>query len=133
MKAKLSMIRWGHVVQFIKFCLVGISNTAVYLGVYYLSIYLSVYYLFANVLGFILSVLNAYYWSKKYVFVSDKRSRGNVLLRTYLSYGLTTVLSTLLLYFLVDIKGVSDKVAPLLALVITIPINFLLNKFWTFK
>ncbi|MEG2931919.1 MAG: GtrA family protein [Ruthenibacterium sp.] len=29
--------------------------------------------------------------------------------------------------------GVSEWIAPVINLVITIPLNFILNKFWTFK
>ena len=120
-------------IQFLKFCAVGVTNTLVYLGTYYLLLYLGVHYLLANVIGFIISVLNAYYWNHKFVFHDSQVQQMQALGKTYCAYGLTTVLSTFLLYILVAQLGISNKIAPLLTLIITIPLNFLLNKFWAFK
>lgn len=120
----------NDIVQFIKFGLVGVSNTFVSLIVYYLLIYFSVNYILANIAGFVISVLNAFFWNSKYVF---KHSQKGSLVRTYISYGMTFLLSNLLLYGLVEFMNVSKIVAPVLCLVVTIPLNFILNKYWTFK
>jgi putative flippase GtrA len=53
--------------------------------------------------------------------------------KTYLSYGATFLLSTVLLYLEVDVWQWSAVIAPVANLLITIPLNFLLNKFWAFK
>lgn len=119
--------------QFIKFCLVGATNTLVYLAVYYLLLYVNCYYLFANIAGFIVSVFNAFVWSHKYVFESQQTSVAIVLLKTYAAYGSTTIISTALMYILVDCLDVSRYIAPILTLIVTIPLNFVLNKFWSFK
>ena len=42
------------VVQFIKFGIVGLSNTLIYLLVYYILLYLKVPYIIANGVGFII-------------------------------------------------------------------------------
>ena len=54
--------------QFIKFGMVGASNTLISLVIYYIGLYLNVHYVLSNVLGFIAGTLNAYYWNNKYVF-----------------------------------------------------------------
>ena len=38
-----------------------------------------------------------------------------------------------LLWFWIDACGVSEYVAPIINLLVTVPLNFLLNKFWAFK
>lgn len=122
------------VVQFIKFGIVGFSNTAISLGIYYIFVFINEdFYLIGNAVGFIVSVLNAYYWNSKYVF--KKTEKGNVkqIIKTYTAYGSTFLLSTGMLFVLVDLMSVSEKIAPLITLAVTIPLNFLLNKFWTFK
>ena len=121
------------IIQFIKFGIVGISNTIISLIVYYALVYLGVNYLIANICGFIISVLNAYYWNNKYVFKNSKTNKSGKLLKTYASYGITFILSNVLLYVQVDILGISKIIAPIINLIITIPLNYLLNKFWTFK
>ena len=95
--------------------------------------YFNVNYIVANTIGFIVSVLNSYYWNNKYVF--DKTEGGTVkpLIKVFMSYGSTFLLGTFLLFLMVQVIGLSELIAPLINLVITIPINFLLNKFWAFK
>ena len=118
--------------QFIKFSLVGVSNTMVGFGAYYLLYYCGVYYLIASIASWLISVFNAFYWNNKYVFQSGS-SWWKTLFRTYISYGASLIVSTLMMYVLVEFIHVSPVIAPIICLLITIPLNFLLNKFWAFK
>lgn len=130
------IIRGKNIVQFLKFGIVGLSNTFVSLAVYYVFLWFDQrLYLVGNVVGWIVSVANAYYWNNKYVFgAGEKGFRQTLkkLSKTYLSYGATFVLSTLLLYVEVDVLNWSSIISPFVNLIITIPLNFLLNKFWAF-
>ena len=130
---KIFMSKYNIIVQFLKFGIVGISNTVISLATYYILIYLGMSYIFANTIGFFLGTMNAYYWNNKYVF--KKRQLGNIkpFLKTIMSYGSTFLLGTIILIFLVQGLGISEVLAPVLNMIITIPINFLLNKFWAFK
>ena len=119
--------------QFLKFGLVGVSNTLIALGVYYLLVYLGVHYIIANIAGFVVSVINAYYWNSKYVFKKGTNGRTKSFIKCFTAYGITFLLGTFLLYVFVDIAGISDKIAPILYLCVTIPINFFMNKLWAFK
>ena len=119
-------------IQFIKFGLVGITNTAVGFGVYYALYFCGAHYIIANVVSWLVSVFNAFYWNSKYVFQSGS-GWWKTLFRTYISYGASLLISTLLLYALVEYFQVSPVIAPVLCLLVTVPLNFLLNKFWAFK
>lgn len=125
------------VLQFIKFGLVGVSNTLISLAIYY--VFLAVderLYLVGNVVGWIVSVANSFFWNKKYVFAGkndDYKESLKKLIKTYLCYGGTFLLSELLLFIQVDILNWSSVVCPVINLLITIPINFVLNKFWAFS
>jgi putative flippase GtrA len=119
-------------IQFLKFCVVGLSNTVISLAVYYIILYFGAHYVIASILSFIISVLNAYYWNYKYVF-NTKSDILKSLIKTYTSYGFSYVLSTTLLIILVEYYNISELLAPILVLVITVPLNFILNKFWAFK
>lgn len=85
------------------------------------------------IVGFIVSVLNAYYWNNKYVFKKSEKGNVKPIIKTYVSYGSTFLLGLGLLYILVDCLKISGIIAPVINLAVTIPINFLLNKFWAFK
>ena len=56
------------------------------------------------------------------------------LLKTYLAYGFTgIVLNNTLSWIWIEQFGVSKFIAPLINLIVSIPVNFYINKFWTFK
>lgn len=120
--------------QFLKFGIVGVSNTAISLVIYYIFIWFDKeLYIVGNAVGFIVSVLNAYYWNNKYVFKKGEKGDLSFLIRSYLIYGLTFLTSSGLLYLWINHFGINESIAPIINLLITIPLNFLLNKFWVFK
>lgn len=100
------------VIQFIKFGIVGVSNTLVNYLVYLLFFSIGVPYLIANALGFIVSVLNAYFWGSRFVFKEDKtrqrRVWWKVLLKTYASYLLGFFINSFLLWVWVDAVNVGQ-------------------------
>ena len=95
------------------------------------------HYLLANLLGFLISVLNAFYWSNRFVFAKqadEQRGLWSSFVKTVIAYASTgLLLNSILLWLLIDVLGFSDYVAPLVILMITVPTNFILNKFWSFK
>lgn len=121
-----------NIIQFIKFGIVGLSNTAIGLGTYYLFLGIGLHYMFANVISWIISVFNAFYWNSKYVFKTTELWI-KALCKTYISYGVSFLAGSFLLYIFVELVKISEFIAPFLVLIVTIPLNFILNKFWTFK
>lgn len=123
--------------QFLKFGIVGISNTFLSLLIYYIFIWIDEnLYLIGNIVGWLISVANAFFWNNKYVFMSESSGwRGTLkkIGKTYFSYGATFLISTGMLYLEIDILHWSAVISPILNLAITIPLNFLLNKFWAFR
>ncbi len=123
--------------QFVKFGIVGVSNTLIAYVVYSVCVFWGVHYLVANAIGFFISVLNAYFWSDRFVFKKEEGESRNALwtlAKTYIAYGSTGLfLASVLLYLYVDKLQISEYIAQLLVLVVTIPLNFFINKFWSFK
>lgn len=120
--------------QFIKFGIVGISNTLISLLVYYILVYLNINYIIAYTIGFICSVINAFFWNSKYVFKAEtERNVIKSFIKVFIAYGFTFFIGTGLLFLLVDEFNISDLLAPIINLFITVPMNFLLNKFWAMK
>lgn len=148
-------------IQFIKFGLVGISNTIVSYAIYAVVFYLSENYLLANVLSWLLSVLHAYLWQNIFVFRQEenagKRVWWQVLIKTYAAYAFTgLILNNVLLWLWIDVIDISrfcggiiealsgmgivmtsrqfaGYAGPLLNMAFSIPINFLMNKCWAYK
>lgn len=133
------------VVQFLKFGLVGASNTVIGYLIYaaslkvlrLLNLWPSIDIYISQFIMFILSVAWSFYWNNRFVFKKEEeteRNIGKALIKTYVSYAFTSlILSELLLMVWVKILGVNDYVAPILSLIITVPLNFVIQKFWAFK
>lgn len=132
-KEELDALLW----QFIKFGLVGVSNTVVSMVVYYIVLFIDPkLYMLGSILGTIVSIANAFYWNDKFVFSGNRqdwRSKLKRLGKTYISYGGTSILSNVLLWLEVAFFGVSRAIAPIVNLLVTIPLNFVINKLWTFR
>lgn len=121
--------------QLFKFGIVGIVNNIIALSIYYIVVFINArLYLFGNVLGFLVSVLNAYIMNSKYVFKDKKENNSKKqVIKTYIAYGVSLVLSTIILYVSVEGFKISEKIAPFISLMITVPINFIANKLWIYK
>ncbi len=147
MKEKLLKIlgeeKWKSCVQFVKFGLVGVSNTAVTYILYALIIFLlrncgwEQDFIFANMTSFTISVFWSFYWNNKYVFQEKEkgsRQKWKALGKCFLSYGFTGyILDNILSYIWIRQMGISRYLAPLLNLIFSVPVNFLLNKLWAFR
>lgn len=125
------------IIQFIKFGMVGAVNTilsyAITNGCYYL---LHWHEQVSNIIAFIITVFISFMLNGKFVFNmnEEKRSFWKSLLKVYASYSITGLFLTAgLLYIEEQIFGIPHYIATLMNLIITIPVNFILNKFWAYN
>ena len=131
--------------QSIKFGLIGVSNTVLSYVLYVAVLYLlqmnvllvSWDYLAAQAISFLLSVYWSFYWNDRLVFVlkeGQQREKWKALVKTYVSYSFSGLfLNAVLLVIWIDWMGISPYIAPIINLIVTVPVNFLLNKFWAFR
>ncbi len=121
-------------VQFIKFGFIGASNTLISTAVYYLFVWVEPkLYFIGNVVGWVVSVFNSFFWNNRFVFRDSQFFWWQKLIRTYIAYGGSFIVGSILLALQVQVLGISEWIAPWINMVITIPLNFVLNKFWAFK
>ena len=125
------------IIQFIKFGTVGAINTvlsyAITNGAYYL---LHLHEQISNIIAFVITVFISFMLNGRFVFTENKEERNfwKSLLKVYASYSITGVfLTAILLYIEEELLGIPHYIATLMNLVVTIPINFLLNKFRAYK
>lgn len=135
----------ASLMQFVKFGAVGVSNTAISYGIEMLCYYV----LFVNVpwtenvkivvtsaLAFIVSVTNSYYWNNRFVFRQGKKTWPEHLktyLKTVTCYGITGLILAPIIKMWLNDLGSPFWAASLGSLIITIPLNFFLNKNWAYK
>ena len=135
LRLKLPEENFLQFIQFVKFGIVGLSNTMISYIVYVLLVAFGINYIAASIAGFIVSVINSFYWNNKYVFAgTESRVLWKAFVKTFLSYaGTGLFLSNILLYLWVDVIHIHEMAAPIINLFITIPLNFVFNKLWAFK
>lgn len=136
----------GMLIQFIKFGLVGVSNTAISYGIEMLCYYVilvnsampqNAKVIVTSVIAFVVSVTNSYIWNNRFVFQSEGKKRltdhVKAYLKTVICYGITGLILSPVLKMVLVGWNVPYWLASLGTLIITIPLNFVLNKFWAFK
>ena len=134
------------IIQFMKFGIVGGINTilsyAISNGGYYiLKFHAQVSDVIAsqvgNIIAFVITVFISYILNGKFVFKAEEnenRSFWKSLIKVYASYSITGLfLTAILLYIEEQIFHIPHYIATLMNLIVTIPLNFLLNKFWAYK
>ena len=141
----LTESRMEGVMQFVRFGIVGVSNTIISYVIYVvcllffqkMGILKNIDYIIAQVTQFVLSVLWSFYWNNRMVFTlkeGEKRSVWKALIKTYISYYFTGLfINSALLIVWVKVMHISEFIAPVINLLISVPLNFIINKFWAFK
>ncbi|MGD6778562.1 GtrA family protein [Sutcliffiella horikoshii] len=118
--------------RFLKFGTVGVFNTMITFASFTLFFYIGINYLAANVMGYILGMLNSYYWNKKWVF-QDERNKASVFYKFVVVNIVTLGVHTLLLFLLVDYAELQPIIANLFATGAGLAINYFINSKWTFR
>ena len=128
--------------QVILFALIGFSSALVNLGIYNLVLWglqslgwLPGYdFLVALIFGFVLSVAWAFFFNRRYVFRAPGAPWKESLIKVYITYSLTGIgLSSLLSLLWVHIFHLPKEIVTILNDTACFPVNFLLNKYWSFR
>lgn len=129
--------QFNGLIQFIKFGLVGLSNTIISYITYSAVVFVGVHYVIANCISFFVGTVNSYFWNNRYVFRAEngqKRNHFKAFFKVLASYAFTgVVLNSIFSIILIEVLCVSKYLAPIYIAVISVPINFLLNKFWAMR
>jgi len=127
------MINHKSIIQFIKFGIVGISNTLltaltiwILLKLLHCSDYVS------NLIGYIVGLLNSFIWNRKWTFES-KTKVSATLFKFILTFAICYLLQLGNLYLLLHFTHIDSYICQLLSIVVYTIINFILNKNYTFK
>ena len=129
-------------VQVFLFGLVGFSSALVNLGIYNLVLWIlqklcwfpGFDFLVAQFFGFVISVAWAFLFNRRYVFRTPDAPWKESLIKVYITYSLTGIgLSSLLSLLWVHVCGFPKEIVTILNDTLCFPVNFLLNKYWSFR
>lgn len=119
--------------QFVKFGIVGVSNTLIFLAVYTLLLKgFGVWYLAASAIGFIVGAVNGFLLNRRWTFSGHV---GDAL--TPVRWGVVQTGGLLLNLGLVATcvsgLGMDELVGQAVAIVIVVVVTFIANRAWTFR
>ena len=119
--------------QFIKFGIVGLSNTLISYVTYVVLVYFHTHYQIANISAFVISSLSGFLLNRLWVFQAKSISINKQIIKYYIVYGTSLTLSLFLSYLWIDVFGINIYLSPIINLFLTVPYNYFLNKVWAFK
>ena len=120
-------------IQFVKFGIVGLSNTAITFAVYTILLKVfGVWYLAASAIGFMVGATNGFLLNRRWTF---KEHVGDSLtpVRWAVVQGCGLGVNELLLYLLVNNAGLDKLIAQAVATVVVTVTTFFANRAWTFR
>ena len=97
---------------------------------------MQMHYMAATVLSWVLTVVFAYWTNRTFVFKSQNKDTGSVVKEfvSFISARIATeVLELVLMYVMVDLLSINDKISKLVCQVLVIVANYVLSKIWIFK
>ena len=123
--------------QFVKFCLVGVTNVivdfSIYIALTRLIPFFHAHYLVASLISFSLAVSWSFTLNRIWTFENKEKQITFQYFKFFLVSIIGLVLHTLILYILVDYFQFYDILAKAIAVVLVTFWNFSANKFWTFN
>jgi putative flippase GtrA len=127
------MLRMPFVLQFVKFGVVGVSNTLIFFLVYTLLLKVfGVWYVAASGIGFAVGAVNGFLWNRAWTF---KGHVGDALtpVRWFVVQTSGLLVNLGLVYLFVDGLGLGELEGQAVTIVIVTVLTFLANRAWTFK
>jgi putative flippase GtrA len=119
--------------EFVRFCVVGVLNTAVDFGIYYLATrFFGVFYLLANVLAFMFSATNSYVLNRIFTFKSKGGKKAEYL-RFMLVLCSGLLISESMLAVFSGLFGLNDLFVKAAAIGVVLFWNFFGSKFFAFR
>ena len=134
-----------YIKQILLFTAVGVSSSAVNWCVYNgmllvlqsLDQFPGFDFLIAQAFGFLLSVAWSFLLNRRYVFTAPEERAvpwPEILLKVYVTYAVTGIgLSSLLSLLWVYVFDIPKEILTVLNDSLCFPVNFLLNKYWSFR
>jgi putative flippase GtrA len=121
------------VAQFVKFGIVGVSNTALTFVIYTVLVKgFDVWYLAASAIGFAVGAVNGFLLNRRWTF---REHTGDSLtpVRWFVVQGCGLLLNLALVYLLVDGANLDKLVGQAIATVVVVVLTFFANRAWTFR
>ncbi|RHS91022.1 GtrA family protein [Clostridium sp. AM42-4] len=128
--------KYGEIVRYL---IVGVLTTIVSLGAYYGCVFTflnpksALQLQLANVLSWIVAVTFAYVMSRIYVFQSKRKNVLQEIVSFYSSRLLTLFMDMAIMFVMVTLLGINDKIAKLVVQMVVTVANYVFSKIFVFR
>lgn len=120
--------------EIIRFAIVGTANFLIIMAVSWLLMHLfGINFYVANIIAYVLALVNNFYWNRIWVFRSTGERMGRQALMFLAAYGIAYLVQLGVIAVLVQWLGVNKDLANFIGLFPFGATNFLLNKFFAFR
>lgn len=120
-------------IQFIKFNIVGIINTAVTFGIYSFVVFLLDNHFIGLACDYFFGIIISFALNKKVTFNNGSKTSVFMITKMILAYVPSIILNIVLLYIFVDIANWNKYMAQFITMFLIAFISFLMQKFFVFK
>jgi len=118
--------------QAVKFCIVGCINTLITLIIYNLCVWFGFHPIIGILAGYGCGIISSWNLNASWTF-SKENKKGRIYFIKFLLIAICIIIISMLLTFILyNIFGMNKHLIPFLVLLITVPTNFLLNKYFVF-
>lgn len=127
------ILRMPLILQFVKFGIVGVSNTVISFAVYILILKaFGVWYVAASGIGFAVGAINGFLWNRAWTF---RGHVGDALtpVRWFVVQSCGLLVNLALVYVFVDGVGLGKLTGQAATIAIVTVLTFFVNRAWTFK
>jgi putative flippase GtrA len=126
-----SLIINNHI-QSLKFILVGVLNTAIGYGCYFICLHLGLDYILSLTISHIIGVANSFLWNKLWTF----KSKGGIrreLPRFITVYAVTYILNLAVLAVLVEGLSLDKRLSQAAVTCVLTAVSYFGHRLWSFK
>lgn len=123
-----------NMMNFIKFCLVGGSNTLITLLFFYMfNKILSINYMISSILGYLCGMLNSFVLNKLWTFRNNEKRLFPQLIKFIFVNSTSLGINLLLMYIFINKLHFDSMASQIIATGFTIISNYIGSRFWVFK
>ncbi len=136
LETKIKLLNKLWVRQFIKFSMIGVLNTLIDVGIYFILIrsihFFLVNFILAKAISYIIASINSFIFNRRYTFKSHNTSWLYIL--PFMSVGaIGLIINVSILDLLVRVAGLNQLYSVIIATLAVLSYNFLFSKFYIFS
>lgn len=121
-------------IRFMKFCLVGGSNTLITLLTFYmLNTVLNIDYMLSSIVGYCLGMLNSFILNKKWTFYDSETRILPQFIKFTVINSMSLGINLLVMYILVGKLNFNHMLSQIIATGFSIISNYFGSKLWVFR